>query len=43
MKVFVIADTHFGSEMIMQCVDWPFNSVQEMNQTMIDEHCVAHS
>ena len=36
MNIFVIADTHFGSEMIMKCVDRPFDSVQVMNQVMID-------
>ena len=35
MRVFVIADTHFWHKNIIDYCDRPFNSVEEMNSTLI--------
>lgn len=36
MKIWFTSDTHFGSERTLQLSKRPFNSVEEMDQTMIN-------
>ena len=36
MRIFFIADTHFGDGAILRYENRPFSSVQEMNSAMIE-------
>lgn len=36
MKIWFTSDTHFGSERTLQLSKRPFNSVEEMDQTMVN-------
>lgn len=35
-EVYVVADTHFGDEAIIQYENRPFRSIEEMTQTMVE-------